>query len=396
MSENKDIKTALPKLRFPEFVNHEEWIQMQLSTVSNVNMGQSPSSDSYNSVCEGLPLVQGNADIVDRRTKPARYTNSPKKIAHKGDLIMTVRAPVGTISIAETDVCIGRGVCSISAKSNTSQIFIYQYLINLENKWDNIAQGGIFASINGEDVKKLQVFFPTNYQEQTKIAECLSSLDYAISGVSDKIEALKEYKKGLMQQLFPSEGKTTPAFRFLRSEDWTVKPLANICDNLDNKRVPITSGQRKFGSIPYYGASGIIDYVDGYIYNEELLCISEDGANLVDRNYPIAFTINGKTWVNNHAHVLRFENKNMQILVEKYINSINVEDFLTGMAQPKLNRKKLDSIPIPLPKDPREQQKIAECLVSIENIIVSETQYLEQLKEHKKGLMQLLFPNLNE
>ena len=96
-----------------------------------------------------------------------------------------------------------------------------------------------------------------------------------------------------------------------------------------------------------------------------LLCISEDGANLIDRNYPIAFTITGKTRVNNHAHVLKFENYYTQILVEEYINYINIEGFLTGMAQPKLNRGKLDIIPIPLPKNPKEQQCIASCLSAV-------------------------------
>ncbi|MBK8682369.1 MAG: restriction endonuclease subunit S [Bacteroidetes bacterium] len=174
------------------------------------------------------------------------------------------------------------------------------------------------------------------------------------------------------------------------------KKLGYLAENLDSMRVPITSNQREKGNIPYYGASGIIDYVKDYIYDESLLCISEDGANLIDRNYPIAFNISGKTWVNNHAHVLRFENSNTQILVEKYINSLSIEDFLTGMAQPKLNRGKLDIIPIPIPKNPQEQQKIASCLSSLDEVIAAYSQKLELLKDHKKGLMQNLFPQEGE
>ena len=180
---------------------------------------------------------------------------------------------------------------------------------------------------------------------------------------------------------------------FKNEGEWGKKELGEIADNLDSKRVPITSTVREKGSIPYYGASGIIDYVKDYIYDERLLCISEDGANLIDRNYPIAFSISGKTWVNNHAHVLKFENTNTQILVEKFINSINIEDFLTGLAQPKLNRGKLDIIPIPLPKNPAEQQKIASCLSSLDEVIAAHSQKLELLKDHKKGLMQNLFPH---
>lgn len=195
------------------------------------------------------------------------------------------------------------------------------------------------------------------------------------------------------------KNKLIPDLRFPEFEkdgEWVEKKLGDITENLDSKRIPITSTQREKGSVPYYGASGIIDYVKDYIFDETLLCISEDGANLIDRNYPIAFTISGKTWVNNHSHVLRFENFDTQILVEKYINSINIQDFLTGMAQPKLNRGKLDIIPIPLPKNPKEQQKIASCLSSLDEIIATHSQKLNLLKDHKKGMMQNLFPQEGE
>ena len=102
-------------------------------------------------------------------------------------------------------------------------------------------------------------------------------------------------------------------------KDWEIKRLNEICENLDNKRVPITKNVRNEGSIPYYGASGIVDYVADYLFDEDLLCISEDGANLLARTYPIAFSISGKTWVNNHAHVLRFKNMVSQKFVELYL-----------------------------------------------------------------------------
>ena len=138
-----------------------------------------------------------------------------------------------------------------------------------------------------------------------------------------------------------------------------------------------------------------MDYVEGFIFNEDLLCVSEDGANLVARTYPIAFSISGKTWVNNHAHVLRFENACTQKFVEVYLNSIKLNDFIWGIAQPKLNKAMLDRIPVPHPRVP-EQEAIAGCLSSLDALITSETQKLEALKTHKKGLMQQLFPSLEE
>ena len=198
-----------------------------------------------------------------------------------------------------------------------------------------------------------------------------------------------------MQQLFPREGETQPRLRFPEFQDaggWREKPFGKVAENLDSQRVPITSGDRKAGNIPYYGASGIVDYVEGFIFDEELLCVSEDGANLVARTYPIAFPISGKTWVNNHAHVLRFDNPYTQKFIELYLNSIKIDDFITGMAQPKLNRAMLDRIPIPFP-DISEQQHIASCLSSLDDLINAQTQKLEALKTHKRGLMQQLFPS---
>ena len=132
-----------------------------------------------------------------------------------------------------------------------------------------------------------------------------------------------------------------------------IQHLPDISENLDNKRIPITSGSRVHGPYPYYGASGIVDYVEDFIFDEELLLISEDGANLKDRVTPIAFVAQGKYWVNNHAHILRFKCKEMQTYVEHLINYLNVEVYLTGMAQPKLNQEQLNSIPIPIPDEDR-------------------------------------------
>lgn len=184
-----------------------------------------------------------------------------------------------------------------------------------------------------------------------------------------------------------------PEFR--DAEGWEAKSLSAIAENLDNKRVPITESNREKGAVPYYGASGIVDYVKKFLFDEDLLCISEDGANLVARTYPIAFSISGKTWVNNHAHVLRFANRATQTVVEEYLNSIDLSDFITGMAQPKLNKAMLDSIPVPL-SSIAEQQRIASFLTSLDELIAAEGRKLDALKSHKKGLMQQLFPREGE
>jgi type I restriction enzyme S subunit len=131
--------------------------------------------------------------------------------------------------------------------------------------------------------------------------------------------------------------------------------LGDIAINLDSKRRPVTKSAREAGSIPYYGASGIVDYVSDYIFDGDYLLVSEDGANLLARSTPIAFSISGKTWVNNHAHVLQFNTYAERRFIEIYLNSIDLTPYVSGAAQPKLNQANLNGIPVPVP--PLEEQE---------------------------------------
>ena len=127
--------------------------------------------------------------------------------------------------------------------------------------------------------------------------------------------------------------------------------LGSVVTLLDSRRIPLKKGDRVSGEYPYYGASGIVDYVDSYIFDEDLLLVSEDGANLKARTKPIAFSTSGRVWVNNHAHVLKVESSFYQKFLEEYLNSLDLEPYLVGSTQPKLNQSGLLSIPVPLPTE---------------------------------------------
>ena len=150
------------------------------------------------------------------------------------------------------------------------------------------------------------------------------------------------------------------------AEGMEWKRLPDICENLDRRRKPVTASNRTFGPYPYYGASGIVDYVSSYIFDGNYLLISEDGANLLARNTPIAFSISGKNWVNNHAHVLKFQNMFTQKYIEYYINMIDVSQYVSGGAQPKLNQATCRAIIMNMPSLP-EQQKIADKFETLVN-----------------------------
>jgi len=174
-------------------------------------------------------------------------------------------------------------------------------------------------------------------------------------------------------------------------EGWVDKTLDQISTNLDSKRVPITKSDRKSGEYPYYGASGIVDNVVGYIFDGDNLLVSEDGANLLARATPIAFSVSGKYWVNNHAHIqVKFEKMATQRFVEFYLASIKLDEYITGAAQPKLNQKALNSIPIPIPISVEVQAKIVESI----EFLAAETQNLESIYQKKLDALEALKKSL--
>ena len=166
-------------------------------------------------------------------------------------------------------------------------------------------------------------------------------------------------------------------------EGWEVKTLDQIATNLDSKRIPITKSDRIAGKYPYYGASGIVDYVENYIFDGDTLLISEDGANLLARSTPIAFSVSGKYWVNNHAHILKFNNMETQRFVELYLESIPLDEYITGAAQPKLNQKALNSIPIPIPPLPEQQRIVAILDDAFESIAIAKANAEKNLQNAK-------------
>ncbi|EEW1801787.1 restriction endonuclease subunit S [Escherichia coli] len=177
-----------------------EWCTCTLSEVAHIIMGSSPKSEAYNDNGLGLPLIQGNADIKCRVSCPRVYTSDITKECTPGDILLSVRAPVGTVALSQHKACIGRGISAIKSKRKMSQSFLYQWFLWFEPKWCYLSQGSTFESINSDDIKTLKLSVP-NFEEQKKIAAVLSAADTEISTLEKKLACLKNEKKALMQQL---------------------------------------------------------------------------------------------------------------------------------------------------------------------------------------------------
>jgi len=187
------------KQRLPGF--EEKWEKTYLEDMTNITMGSSPNSDFYNDVGNGLPLIQGNADIKDRKSAPRIHTSKITKTCSKGDILLSVRAPVGAVAISMHDACIGRGIASISEKNKLPLSFVYQLLIAFESKWVQLSQGSTFDAVNSKDIKKLKIAIPLSKKEQQRIAVVLSTADKETKTLQQKLNCLKQEKNALMQQL---------------------------------------------------------------------------------------------------------------------------------------------------------------------------------------------------
>lgn len=340
---------------------------------------------SAKNVKEGQIIWSGYNSITEKTHRELTKNNKPLV----GDILYTRVGSYGEAAVIEDDIEFSVFVSLTLIKVDKSILnnyFLKHYLNSdfVKRLAKKSISGSGVGNLNVGTVRDFPILLPSIPEQQRIVAV----LDEAFAAIA-KAKANAEQNLNNARELFESYLQGV-----FENGNWDTKTLNEISENLDSKRVPITKNVRNEGSIPYYGASGIVDYVADYLFDEDLLCVSEDGANLLARTYPIAFSISGKTWVNNHAHVLRFKNMVSQKFVELYLNSIKLNDFVSGMAQPKLNQTMLNKIPIPFPPL-KEQQAIVKKL----DALSAETKKLEtiyqkkitDLEELKKSVLQKAF-----
>ncbi len=406
MSENKDIKTALPKLRFPEFIVSDEWINNSIGRLSRSFSGGTPSTTKPEYYGGTIPFIR-SAEIDKASTElfitDEGLANSSARVVAIGDLLIALYgANSGDVAISKINGAINQAVLCVKSDNN---VFLRHYLAySKDNIVNTYIQGGQ-GNLSGEIIKSINFYFPTA-KEQTKIADCLSSLDDAISGVSDKVETLKEYKKGLMQQLFPTEGKTTPAFRFpefQNSGEWVETTLGaelNYENGKAHENGIVIDGHYVVVNSKFISTDGAVRK-----YTDEPYCIAEEGDILMvlsdvpnGRAIAKCFLVDKQDYYTVNQRVCRLSTKGINSNLLYYVINRNkyLLSFDDGVKQTNLKKENVLKCPLVIPRNPNEQKMIANCLSSIDNLIIAVVSSLTQLKEHKKGLMQQLFPNINE
>ena len=395
MPEKK--KAVVPRLRFPEFRNAGPWEVKQLGEVV--------------SIANGLSVVQNNEPPGIKVTRIETISDGFVNITKVGyikslDDIESYKLQVGDILFSHINSLDHIGKCAFVDqpfdlyhgmnllrfqvhKRDSVPKFIY-YVVCSEPFRSSIRsranQAVNQASINQTEVGRSRIALPP-FLEQQKIADCLSSLDELIELEAKKLEALQAHKKGLMQQLFPREGETTPRLRFPEFRDagpWEVKRLGEICAIKNGSSN--AQDHTENGSYPLFDRSEVIKKSNRYLYDCEAVIIPGEGATFTPRYY------RGKFDLHQRAYALMGFRANARFVgyqIEAFKNllvSQAVSSTVLSLRMPILER-----FTILLPTGV-EQQKIADCLSSLDELIELEAKKLKALQAHKKGLMQQLFP----
>ena len=374
-----------PRLRFPEFINAPEWEVKKLKDNACVTAGQSPDGNFYNDFGNGLPFYQGKTDFGDLFLQdPQKWTTKITKVAQKDDILMSVRAPVGALNISKEKICIGRGLASIRAIID--RWFLYYSLLSISKKI--VGNGGsIFDSISKPDIEKIIIFTPS-LPEQQKIADCLTSLDDLITAQNQKITALKNHKTALIQQLFPAEGQTTPRLRFpefQNAPEWEEKKIKDILDYERPDPYIVLNTAYVSSGTPVLTANksfilGSTDENFGIYENTPVVIFDDFTTDSKYVDFPFKVKSSAiKILTSDSGNNLKFLYELMKLIQ------------FTGTEHKRYYISEYQMLFVSIPSIP-EQQKIADCLTSLDDLISTQNQKLTALKNHKTALMQQLFP----
>lgn len=377
----------------------EEWEVKKLEKTSEIVMGNSPNSENYNEEKFGLPLIQGNADCENRKINPRIYTKEITKESYSGDIIMTVRAPVGAISLSNIHSCIGRGVCAIRCK-NIFTKFLYNQLINYESKWGKYSQGSTFTAVNSSEIRKLELPFPP-LEEQEKIAFILTQWESLIEEQEKLIEEKSESFKIITNELINKKKRfpefkenwknlklqefVTPVVREVKkpNEPYEALGIRSHCKGTFHKFV---ENPEEVGMDSLYKVKADDLIVNITFAWEHAIAIanSEDEGRLVSHRFP--------------TYEIKKEKIDLQFL-RALIRQPRLK-YMLGLISPGgagrnrvLNKKDFLKLEFNLPPL-EEQQKIGEFLSKLNEEILLHQYKLNLLREEKKILMQLLLTGI--
>ena len=387
-------------------MSNAEWATAHLGDVASINMGQSPPSSTVNEDGYGLPFIQGNAEFGPRNPQPVKFCLRPQKEAQAGDILLSVRAPVGALNLAERPLCIGRGLSAITA-TGVDAAFLWHALRRGVSDLARVSQGSTFVAINKADLCRLEIALPS-LAEQRKIAAILSSVDDAIEKTRAVIDQVQVVKRGLMQELL-TRGLPGWHTRFKQTEigempeEWEVVELASVASVERGKFAHRPRNDPRFygGEFPFI-QTGDVAACDGLVdtYSQTL---NEDGL-AISRLFPsgtIVMTIAaniGSTGITTFDVAFpdslvgiqtgpRIETRFLELVLRTRRREL--DKVAPESAQKNINLNTLKPLKIPLPRM-SEQTKISARVWSAITSLKNACGQLEGLTLVKSALMSVL------
>lgn len=393
--EMSNKKQQIPAIRFNGFT--DAWEQRKLIDVADIFGGGTPSttiSDYWDGEIDWYSPVEIGEQVYvngsQKKLTELGLKKSSAKVLPVGTVLFTSRAGIGKTAILAKEGATNQGFQSIVPHKNTlDSYFIYSRTNELKHYGEIQGAGSTFVEVSGKQMAKMPILIPI-LEEQTKIGAFFKKLDDTIALHQRQLNKFNKMKKTMLQKMFPQNGEKFPEIRFDGfTKEWNERKLIDVADIYDNLRVPVTASDRVKGNIPYYGANGIQDYVEGFTHDGEFILIAEDGANdLV--NYPENY-VNGKVWVNNHAHVVSGKKESLDnLFLASRIRSMNISTWLVGGGRAKLNGEVLKKIPLMIPSL-EEQTKIGDFFKQLDGTIVLHQQKIRNYQEIKKVMLQQMF-----
>lgn len=338
---------------------------------------------------------------VDERDMPKTVKRiedkSEYKCAHTDDLVFNMmRAWQGAIGTVRTDGMVSPAYIVAKPNEKVDPLFMDDYMKSSRMVYS------IFRQSYGLTDFRLRLYWDSftpiecavpPMSEQRKIVEIVSACNKVIELKQELVDELKKLKKVCLEKMFPQKGSSVPEIRFSGfTAPWEQRKISDVATRYDNLRIPVAASLRIPGTTPYYGANGIQDYVTGFTHEGEFVLVAEDGANDL-KNYPVK-CVNGRIWVNNHAHVLQSkpEMANNKFLAYS-ISQADIEALLVGGGRAKLNAEVMMGIDLCLPSV-KEQVAIGSYLTQLDNLITLHQRELEAEQQKKKALMKLLLTGI--
>jgi type I restriction enzyme S subunit len=417
---NKEKQKLIPALRFSEFENDEEWIDSTIEEISLISSGGTPSRAKPEYWNGDIPwisttLINYNKIIAAKEfITELGLNNSSTKMFPKGTILMAMYGQGktrGKVAVLDINASINQACAAISLKEGMSIEFVFQNLSSRYEEIRKISNEGGQKNLSSSLIKKISFIYPRiESEEQQKIANCLSSLDNVITAETEKLDHLKDHKKGLLQQLFPAIGETKPQFRFpefLNDGDWEEKELGEVA------KFRRGSFPQPYGLPKWYDDKNGHPFIQVYDVAKNLRLKSKTkrkisglaaGQSVFIEKGTIIITIQGSIGrvaiTQYDAYIdrtlLLFEeffrpfDKLFFAYVLQTLFEIEKQNAPGGIIK-TITKQVLTQFKVFIPKI-NEQEKIGGCLFSLDSLIEAQTTKIEALKAHKKGLMQQLFP----